>query len=102
MVNTGKTIKKALACILSVVMLLSMAVMSASAEEINIIDSTVLNELSARNAVSTYFDQRFSFLTFNGENIDGYQITVGGQAREASYVPRANENITVAKMIKGN
>lgn len=39
---------------------------------------------------------------FNGENIDGYQITVGGQAREASYVPRAGENITVAKMIKGN
>ena len=39
---------------------------------------------------------------FHGESINGYQITVGGQAREASYVPRAGENITVAKMIKGN
>ena len=39
---------------------------------------------------------------FNGESINGYQITVGGQAREASYIPRPGENITVAKMIKGN
>ena len=37
---------------------------------------------------------------FNGESINGYQITVGGQAREASYIPRQGENITVAKMIK--
>lgn len=41
-------------------------------------------------------------LAFNGEKIDGYQITVGGQNRDANYVPRPNENITVAKMIKGN
>ena len=39
---------------------------------------------------------------FNGESINGYQITVGGVAHEASYVPRAGENITVARMIKGN
>ena len=39
---------------------------------------------------------------FNGESINGYQITVGGVAREASYVPRQGENITVARMIKGN
>ena len=41
-------------------------------------------------------------MAFNGEKIDGYQITVGGQNRDANYVPRPNENITVAKMIKGN
>ena len=39
---------------------------------------------------------------FNGENISGYQITVGGVARDANYIPRQGENITVAKMIKGN
>jgi hypothetical protein len=39
---------------------------------------------------------------FNGESINGYQITVGGVAREATYIPRQGENITVAKMIKGN
>ena len=39
---------------------------------------------------------------FNGESINGYQITVGGQAREATYVPRVGENVVLAKMIKGN
>lgn len=39
---------------------------------------------------------------FNGESINGYQITVSGQAREASYIPRQGENVTCAKMIKGN
>jgi len=39
---------------------------------------------------------------FNGESINGYQITVGGVTRESSYIPRAGENVTVAKMIKGN
>lgn len=39
---------------------------------------------------------------FNGESINGYQITVGGVTREATYIPRNGENVTVAKMIKGN
>lgn len=39
---------------------------------------------------------------FNGESINGYQITVGGVTRDANYIPRQGENITVAKMIKGN
>ena len=39
---------------------------------------------------------------FNGENINGYQIQVNGQVKDSTYVPRNGENITVAKMIKGN
>ena len=39
---------------------------------------------------------------FNGESINGYQITVGGVSRDADYVPAAGENITVARQIKGN
>lgn len=41
-------------------------------------------------------------IAFNGEKIDGYQITVNGEAREKTYVPSAGAKITVAKMIKGN
>lgn len=39
---------------------------------------------------------------FNGESINGYQIQVSGVTRDANYVPRQGENITCAKMIKGN
>ena len=39
---------------------------------------------------------------FRGESITGYRIRVGGQCKEASYVPLAGENVTVAKMDKGN
>lgn len=39
---------------------------------------------------------------FNGESINGYQIQVNGVAKDATYVPRAGENVTCAKMIKGN
>ncbi len=39
---------------------------------------------------------------FNGESINGYQITVGGANKEASYVPRQGENILVARQVKGN
>ena len=39
---------------------------------------------------------------FNGESINGYQIQVNGQTKDSTYVPRNGENITVAKMIKGN
>lgn len=41
-------------------------------------------------------------LAYNGESISGYQITVGGEAKDANYVPRQGENIVLAKMIKGN
>ena len=39
---------------------------------------------------------------FNGESINGYQIQVNGEAKDANYVPRPGENVTVAKMVKGN
>ena len=39
---------------------------------------------------------------FRGESINGYQIQVNGEAKDANYVPRPGENVTVAKMVKGN
>ena len=39
---------------------------------------------------------------FRGESINGYQIQVNGEAKNANYVPRPGENVTVAKMVKGN
>lgn len=39
---------------------------------------------------------------FHGESINGYQIQVNGVSKDATYVPRAGENVTCAKMIKGN
>ncbi len=39
---------------------------------------------------------------FRGESINGYQIQVNGTNRDADYVPRAGENVTVARMVKGN
>lgn len=50
-----------------------------------------------RETVAELFSQ-----AFGGESINGYQITVNGEAKDSTYVPRAGENITVAKMIKGN
>lgn len=39
---------------------------------------------------------------FAGESVNGYQIQVNGEAKDSTYVPRNGENITCAKMIKGN
>jgi hypothetical protein len=39
---------------------------------------------------------------FRNESIDGYQIQVNGENKSADYVPRSGENVTVAKMVKGN
>lgn len=39
---------------------------------------------------------------FRGESINGYQIQVNGENVDANYVPRPGENVTVAKMVKGN
>lgn len=39
---------------------------------------------------------------FRGESINGYQIQVNGETKTKDYVPRRGENVTVAKMVKGN
>lgn len=39
---------------------------------------------------------------FRGESINGYQIQVNGETKTSDYRPRAGENVTVAKMVKGN
>lgn len=39
---------------------------------------------------------------FRGESINGYQIQVAGENKDATYIPRPGENVTVAKMVKGN
>ena len=39
---------------------------------------------------------------FRGESINGYQIQVGGENRTSDYIPRPGENVTVARMVKGN
>lgn len=39
---------------------------------------------------------------YNGESINGYQIQVNGETKTSDYIPRAGENVTVAKMVKGN
>lgn len=39
---------------------------------------------------------------FNGESAKGYQIQVNGQNKDLDYIPRPGENITCARMVKGN
>lgn len=39
---------------------------------------------------------------FRNESINGYQIQVNGETKTSDYVPRPGENVTVAKMVKGN